>query len=139
VVEGGLIRHTAVRITDAEIEKFRRLVSAGFALTSDPVGFRVLDQEFHTLLMKIAGNPVLELVATSLYQLGMEFRRVASETAGVIERSAVEHDLIAQALEARDAAKAEEAMRAHLTSINRTTFEAMQKVAGQSRPARGVA
>lgn len=135
VVEGGLIRHAVERITDSQIEHLRRLVSAGFSLAGDPVGFRVMDQEFHALLVKIADSPVLELVATSLYRLGMEFRRVASETPGVIQRSAVEHELIVRALEARDAAKAEEAMRAHLTSINRTTFEAMQKVAGKYRAA----
>jgi len=133
VVECGLIRHAALKISDAELTQLQELAVAGYKLASDPVSFRVLDQEFHTLLMKIAGNPVLERVAGSLYQLGMEYRRVASETPGVIERSAAEHDVVVKALAMRDPDKADEAMRAHLQSINRTTYDAMRKLAAERR------
>lgn len=133
VVECGLIRRTAAMMTDADLAVLRDLADAGYRLAADPVSFRVLDQEFHTLLMKLAGNPVLERVAASLYQLGMEYRRVASETPGVIERSAAEHDAIVQALALRNPDRADEAMRAHLQSINRTTFDAMQKLASERR------
>ena len=126
VVECGLIRSVAIGIDNTELKHLRDLADAGHRLAADPVSFRVLDQEFHTLLMKLAGNPVLERVAASLYQLGMEYRRVASETPGVIKRSADEHSAIVQALATRDPDKADEAMRAHLQSISRTTFDAMR-------------
>ena len=96
------------------------MVRAGYELAGDAVGFRVLDLEFHQTLMRIAGNPFLERIAQSLYELGIEYRRVASEMPGVIARSAAEHEAIVDALAARDPERAVAAMRAHLTSISRT-------------------
>ena len=132
-VEGELLRLGATRATAADLAKLRQMVRAGYELASDAVGFRVLDLEFHQTLMHIAGNPFLERVAQSLYELGIEYRRVASEMPGLIARSAAEHEAIVEALASRDPEKAVEAMRAHLTSISRSTFEAMQILAA-ARP-----
>ena len=128
-VECGLIRLASATVSDAALADLKALVDAGFALAGDPVGFRVLDHEFHEALMALAENPFLETAAKSLYSLGMEYRRVASETPGVIARSAAEHAAIVDALATRNADTAAEAMRVHLTSINRTTFDAMQRLA----------
>lgn len=134
VIEVGLIRLGAPLVDDATLARLRELVAAGYKLTKDPVSFRVLDLEFHEAIMKIAGNPFMEVVARSLYELGMEYRRVASETAGVLDRSAAEHEAIVDALSTRDADAAAEAMRAHLSSINRTTYDAMQRVGAVKAP-----
>jgi GntR family transcriptional regulator, transcriptional repressor for pyruvate dehydrogenase complex len=133
VIEGGLIRIGAPRVTDAALADLTGMVEAGFALASDPVGFRVLDLEFHQRIMRLADNPFLEAAAKGLYALGMEYRRVASQTPGVIERSAAEHAGIVAALATRDPGRAAEAMRVHLTSINRTTVDAMRRLG--ERPA----
>jgi GntR family transcriptional repressor for pyruvate dehydrogenase complex len=125
-VEGELLRLGAMRASEADLARLRQMVRAGYALAGDAVGFRVLDLEFHQALMRIAGNPFLERVAQSLYELGIEYRRVASEMPGLILRSAAEHEAIVDALAAREADRAVAAMRAHLTSISRSTFEAMQ-------------
>jgi GntR family transcriptional regulator, transcriptional repressor for pyruvate dehydrogenase complex len=125
-VEGELLRLGAARASEADLVRLRQLVRAGYDLASDAVGFRVLDLEFHQTLMRVAGNPFLERVAQSLYELGIEYRRVASEMPGVIARSAAEHDAIVEALAARNPEQAAEAMRAHLNSISRSTFEAMR-------------
>ena len=68
--------------------RLSELVAAGYELSADPVGFRVMDHEFHLTLSRLAGNPFLARAALSLYELGMEFRRVAAETPGVIARQA---------------------------------------------------
>lgn len=128
IVEVGLIRLGAPSVDAATLARLREMVTTGYAIAKDPVSFRVLDLEFHESIMKIAGNPLMETVARSLYQLGMEYRRVASETPGVLDRSAAEHDAIVEALATHDPEAAAEAMRAHLTSINRTTYEAMKLV-----------
>ncbi|MBL8582242.1 MAG: FadR family transcriptional regulator, partial [Rhizobiaceae bacterium] len=91
-VEGELIRMGAGHVTSAQLSRLRELVRAGYELTGDAVGFRVMDLEFHQLLMDIAQNPFLSRAARSLYELGIEYRRVASETAGVLLRSAAEHE-----------------------------------------------
>jgi GntR family transcriptional repressor for pyruvate dehydrogenase complex len=132
-VEGDLARLGAGRASEADISRLRQMVRAGYELASDSVGFRVLDLEFHQTLMHVAGNPFLERIARSLYELGIEYRRVASDMPGVIARSASEHEAIVEALAARDPERAVAAMRAHLTSISRTTFEAMRIVAA-ARP-----
>ena len=84
--------------------------------------------------MNLAGNPFLKAAAKGLYGLGMNYRRVASETPGVIERSATEHAAIVEALVKRDPEGAAGAMRAHLTSINRTTMEAMHRLSAGTDP-----
>jgi GntR family transcriptional repressor for pyruvate dehydrogenase complex len=130
-VEGELLKLGVRRATDGQIDRLRELVRAGYSLTGDAVGFRVLDLEFHQTLIELAGNPFLERIALSLYGLGIEYRRVASETEGVIARSAAEHEAIAEAVATRDPERAAGAMRAHLLSISRTTFAAMAKLRGQ--------
>jgi GntR family transcriptional repressor for pyruvate dehydrogenase complex len=128
VVEGELIRLGAARVSDADLAKFAELVKAGHELVNDPVGFRVMDLEFHALLMRLAANPFLERMAQTLYELGIEYRRAASETPGVNARSALEHEAIVAALTERDTERVVAAMSEHLNSIRRTTFEAMQKI-----------
>lgn len=130
-VECALIRLGAPVITDAALAELREIADSSFEmkLPEDPVAFRVMDLKFHETLMGLAGNPFLEGAAKSLYSLGMDFRRVASQTRGVIERSLVEHADIVKALATRDPERAGQAMREHLTSIHRTTFEAMQRLA----------
>lgn len=131
IIEVGLIRLGAALIDDATLARLREMVTAGYGLTQDPVGFRVLDLEFHEQIMTIACNPFMEVVARSLYQLGMEYRRAASETPGVLDRSAAEHEAIVEALATRDPEAAAAAMQAHLSSINRTTYDAMQRVGAE--------
>ena len=131
-VEGSVLKLVAARVTDTDISKLGALVKTGYELLSDPVGFRVLDLEFHQNLIGLAENPFLERIALSLYDLGIEYRRVASETPGVIQRSANEHDAIVAALATRDPERAAAAMRDHLSSIARTTYEAMAKLHSKS-------
>lgn len=130
MIESGLVREAARHITEQAAARLDEMVAAGFALTGDPLGFRMLDQEFHQTIYQLGSNPFLMVVAQGLYELGMEYRRVATETSGVIERSAVEHQVIATALKAGDEAAAITAMNAHLASIHQTTIEAMQRSSG---------
>jgi len=132
LVEVGLIKLGAPLVDEPTLARLREMVTTGYAVAKDPVSFRVLDLEFHETIMKIAGNPIMEVIARSLYELGMDYRRVASETPGVLDRSAAEHEAIVEALARHDAEAAGEAMRTHLASINRTTHEAMRRVDGKS-------
>jgi GntR family transcriptional repressor for pyruvate dehydrogenase complex len=133
-IEGELLKLGARRVSEAQLAKLREVVRAGYELTGDAVGFRVMDLEFHQTLMEIAGNPFLERAARFLYELGIDYRRIASETPGVIARSAAEHEAIVDALATRDPDKAAEAMRVHLKSIARTTYDAMNAISNKARP-----
>lgn len=129
-VECSILKLAAVRLTDGDLAKLRALVKSGYELVDDPVGFRVLDLEFHQTLIALANNPFLERIALSLYDIGIEYRRVASETTGVISRSAAEHEAIVEALATRNPERAADAMREHISSIAKSTYEAMAKLHG---------
>src|SRR3954447_3514483 len=133
MVEAGMIRKAVGRISDTDFAKLDEMVDAAFDLGDDPVSFRLLDQEFHRTLNRLSGNPFLEVVAQSFYELGMEYRRIASETPGMIDRSALEHRAIVEALKLGDPDAAEAAMSAHLKSIHETTVEAIRLTLGSRR------
>ena len=98
-------------------------------LISDALGFRVSDLEFHRTIMEATGNPFLVRVSHSLYVLGMEYRRIASETAGVLGQSLADHEAIVAAFSARDADAAERAMVVHMRNVHCSTLDAMGKTA----------
>ena len=132
-VEGQLLALGAERATPAALEHLEHMVHEGHRLTTDPIAFRVLDLEFHQTLMGLANNPFLERTAQSLYHIGAEVRRIASETPGVLTNSAREHELILAALKSRNPERARLAMHAHLESILRTTRDAMERT-GKTAP-----
>jgi len=133
MTETGMIRQAALRTDEKVLARLDEMVAAGFELADDPLGFRMLDQEFHRTINHLSGNPFLEVVAQSFYELGMEYRRIAVETPGVIERSAVEHRAIVEALKSGDPEAAASAMSAHLVSIHETTAKAMRQAFGGRR------
>ena len=136
LIETDLISRTAARMTGDALARLEEMAEAGFELAGDPLGFRLLDQEFHRTINRLGGNPFLEVVAQSFYELGMEYRRIATETPGVIERSAAEHRAIVEALKAGQPEAAASAMRAHLMSTHETTAAAIRKAGrpGRQRP-----
>ena len=127
LVEGTIAGLAAQRIDAAALARLHGLLAVQRSVLRDPVGFRVSDMEFHRVIYAASGNPFLERVGGSFFVLGMEYRRIASETPGVLERSFADHEAILAALDARDAVKAGEAMRRHMTSVYETTLAAMEK------------
>jgi len=133
MTETSMLRQAAVRTDEKVLARLDEMVAAGFELADDPLGFRMLDQDFHRTINRLSGNPFLEVVAQSFYELGMEYRRIAVETPGVIERSAVEHQAIVEALKSGEPEAAAAAMSAHLLSIHETTAKAMRQAFGGRR------
>lgn len=124
-VEGVIARHAAERISGADIDKLSAMLRPQRRLVGDPVGFRVSDQEFHGTLWRAAGNPFLERVARSLNVLGMEYRRIATQSPAVLKQSVADHRAIVAALAARDPHGAAEAMTEHVKHIHASTLAAM--------------
>jgi GntR family transcriptional repressor for pyruvate dehydrogenase complex len=132
-VDFALVRMACERATGEEIQQIQFLAEAGHKFVTDPVGFRLLDVEFHQKINDSARSPMLERISRSLYELGFEFRRIATEIPGVIENSVADHDLIARAIAARKADMAEKAFRQHLEHVRHTTTEAQAIVANRRR------
>jgi DNA-binding FadR family transcriptional regulator len=125
LVDGGIAAHAAERIGAEDLLRLERMLPVQRELLHDALGFRVSDLEFHTTVAEATGNPFLARVSHALYVLGVEYRRVASETEGVLARSLADHAAIVAALRAHDAPAARTAMVAHLGNVHRSTVEAM--------------
>lgn len=124
-VEGVIARHAAERISAADLDKLSAMLRPQRRLVEDPVGFRLSDQEFHDTIWRAAGNPFLERVARSLNVLGMEYRRIATQSSAVLRQSVVDHQAIVAALAARDPDAAARAMTGHMKNIHASTLCAM--------------
>lgn len=125
VIDTGIAADAARNATSEQIERLQHLAEVGFKLADDPVGFRVMDSEFHELVGEAADNAFLDRVARSLYGLAIESRRKASAMPGVLETSAEDHAAIVAAIVARDPQAAVSAMATHVVHIRDTTYIAM--------------
>ena len=125
VIDVGLAEDAARVAGAKQIDRLRRMASIGPGLAQDPIGFRVMDAEFHDLIAQAAGNAFLRRMSQSLYELAIDLRRKASETEGVLDQSARDHEAIAGAIAAGDVAAAGTAMKDHVDHIRRTTLAAM--------------
>lgn len=117
----------AQRISGDNIARLKAMLAVQKELTRDPLGFRVSDLEFHRTIMEATGNPFLVHISSSLYMLGMEYRRMASETPGVLNQSLADHRTIVAALEARDPQAAAIAAEEHIGNVHRSTVDAMAR------------
>jgi GntR family transcriptional repressor for pyruvate dehydrogenase complex len=126
IIDSEIARRAATGLPEPELARLRQMLEVQRGLTGDPTGFRVCDMEFHRTIGEAGGNPVLERVSHSLYVLGMEYRRIASETSGVLLQSLSDHEAIVTALAARDEVAAAAAMQTHLRHVHRSTIEAME-------------
>jgi GntR family transcriptional repressor for pyruvate dehydrogenase complex len=127
LIDMGVARKAAERITTADLLRLQQMVVVQRDLVFDPLSFRVSDLSFHTIIMEATGNSFIVRTSSALYFLGMEYRRIASETPGVLEQSLADHELIVAALERRDGEAAAQAVEQHLRNVHRSTVDAMEK------------
>jgi GntR family transcriptional regulator, transcriptional repressor for pyruvate dehydrogenase complex len=129
LIDSGLAQDAARNADPDQKSRLMEMARMGHGLVSDPVGFRVMDAQFHALISEAAGNAFLNSVSQSLYSLAIDLRRRASEMPGVLVQSAADHDAIATAIRAGNATAAGSAMAAHVGHI-RTTTSLAAKAAG---------
>jgi GntR family transcriptional regulator, transcriptional repressor for pyruvate dehydrogenase complex len=129
LIDGGIARMAAERLSIVDIDRLQGMVEVQRGLLNDPLGFRVSDTEFHRTIAESTGNPFLIRVSHSLYVLGMEYRRMASETPGVLQQSLADHRTIMAAFVARDPDAAQAAMEVHMRNVHTSTREAMKQPA----------
>ena len=127
LVDSELVRLCVARGSRAEHQRIRRLAQDGHAFYDDPVGFRVLDIEFHRAINEAAHNALLTAMAQSLYDIGLDIRRIAIAMPGVIPISVAQHCEVADAICAGDAEAAAAAYRRHLEHVRDTTIRTMEQ------------
>jgi GntR family transcriptional repressor for pyruvate dehydrogenase complex len=114
-LEGVAAANVALHGTEADIAKLQSLLAKTKSSVKDKKKFAAYDLEFHVTLAKASGNSLLfdlicmirNQVVTALDKLLLPHVRPLTYT---------EHAAIVQAIEARDPAKARDAMYAHLHS-----------------------
>jgi DNA-binding FadR family transcriptional regulator len=125
LVELPTVRLAVERIDDAGIQRLKRLVEAQREMTRDPVRFQISDAEFHDVIYRAGGNPLLADFLKEMYSFGLDFRRKVLLTRDAVTRSVEDHIQIVDGFERHDAAAAVGAMEKHLTRIHRTTLDMM--------------
>lgn len=121
LIDSGIAADAARNATAEQRAHLTELARLGEDLIQDPIGFRVLDAQFHGLISEASGNAFLLSVSNSLYSLAIDLRRRASAMAGVLTQSAADHIAIARAIAAADPEAASLAMGAHVDHIRVTT------------------
>ena len=125
VAEVEIARECARCAGADDIEALDAMIAAQENVVKDPIGFRILDAEFHEKLFAIAGNSVMERLAQGFYNMGLDARRVATGLPRVTRQSVKDHEAIVAGIKAQDPAATGEAMRQHLEHIEQTTLEAL--------------
>ncbi|AEV85069.1 GntR family transcriptional regulator [Actinoplanes sp. SE50] len=75
------------------------------------------DIRFHSALARATHNPLIIAMHASLVTLGRRSRTLAAQTPGGVDRAIAWHTHLVEAVEARDALAATDAMRMHLRQV----------------------
>ncbi len=119
-------------------EHLERMAEALRAMKAarDATAFVQCDLAFHSAVLQAAGNRTLREIAEALGAELVPERAALADLAGRVTRSHAEHLAIYSAIRAGDAARAREAVRAHLASVQHDVLIEVLGVEEQA-PARG--
>ena len=121
LVESDVARRAAARLAPPALDRLAGILAGQRDTLSDPDAFRESDLAFHEALWAGSGNAYLQRIGASLHAIGLEFRKRASETPGVLEQSLRDHHRMLAALRAGDAAAAAAAAAEHMQNVYRST------------------
>lgn len=130
VIELELVRFCTERASDEQRVRIVSLARDGYGFHDDPVGFRLLDAEYHQAINAGADNAILATLSEALYNVAIDARRLASSKPGVIAISVGQHCDVAEAIEAGNAERAIQAYRSHLEHVRNTTISAINELPG---------
>jgi DNA-binding GntR family transcriptional regulator len=114
-----LVRAASQHLTEDELAHAETLLDEADAAlgVGDRATAAELGSEFHHLLQQRAGRGRLASIVLNLEEQFKLFRDVGERGAGRVEKSAVEHRRVLEALKRGDAGAAEQAMRDHHRSF----------------------
>ena len=122
LIESDVARRAAVHMPDASLAQLSGILAAQQLTLIDARAFRLSDFAFHQAIWGGCGNAFLKRMGQSLNELGLEFRKRASETAGVLQQSHADHVRLLDALIARDPDAAADAAATHMRNVYRSTM-----------------
>jgi len=121
LVEGEIAALAAAQRRSDDCDMLATLIELQKQVLKDPQRYREVDTRFHAKLAEMAGNPFLARIAHSMNILGLEFRKVASETSAVLAGSVLQHRVILEAVKAGDPELSRKAMVDHMKFVLVTT------------------
>jgi DNA-binding FadR family transcriptional regulator len=125
-IEPPQARLAALRATRGDIDKLFEAAEAS-RLAKDPASYEKADAAFHRRVSAAARNPLLIAIFDAVLETSLEGSwRHGRETAHCINNQAnyaADHRRIAIAIAERNPGRAEEAMRAHLSTVQQRLIE----------------
>jgi DNA-binding FadR family transcriptional regulator len=125
-IEPPQARLAALRATRGDIDRLFEAAEAS-RIAKDPIAYEKADAAFHRRVAAAARNPLLISIFDAVLETSLEGRwRHGRETAHCINNQAAyaaDHRRIAAAIAERNPALAEQAMRAHLNSVQERLIE----------------
>jgi DNA-binding FadR family transcriptional regulator len=122
LIESDVARRAAVNMSESQLGALEAILAAQRGTLADARAFRLSDFAFHEAIWEGCGNAFLRRIGESLNVLGLEFRKRASETKGVLEQSLADHHRLVAALRARDADAAARAAESHMQNVYQSTI-----------------
>lgn len=122
LIESDVARRAAEHMSEEGLDALDKILAEQKQTLADPDAFRESDFRFHALIWDGCGNAFLKRMGESLNVIGLEFRKKASETRGVLEQSYEDHRGLAQALRRRDADAAAAAAARHMRNVFESTI-----------------
>lgn len=117
LIESDVARRAAANMSEEEFDALEAIIEEQTQILGDARAFRISDFAFHEAIWAGCGNAFLRRIGESLNVLGLEVRRRASETEGVLDRSITDHRRLLAALRARDPDAAAEAAQIHMQNV----------------------
>ena len=114
ILECGAVRRAAAYVTDEELKAMDDTLIDLKDLSLSVDIRRDLDFEFHYLIAKASRNPLLVLLVETMSNVFKEIIASGIFLSGGIDDAIIRHQVILDALRARDVQAADDAMRAHL-------------------------
>jgi DNA-binding FadR family transcriptional regulator len=125
-IEPMQARLAALRATQGDIDRLFEAADASRD-AKDPLSYEKADAAFHRRVCAAARNPLLIAIFDAVLETALDGKwRHGRETAHCVNNQASyasDHRKIAAAIADRNAAQAEAAMRAHLTSVQKRLIE----------------
>ena len=130
LVESNVARRAAERMTAQELQALETILEEQAGALDDSIAFRMSGYKFHEAIWEGARNAFLKRIGQSLNVMGLEFRKRASETQGVLQRSYRDHRQLLDALKARDPDAAAAAASRHMHNVYQSTITQFTREGG---------
>jgi DNA-binding FadR family transcriptional regulator len=114
IIEPAITAIAAKHMTKENLERLGTLLAAMSASEDNPDAYLRLDLDFHMEICRAAQNRILDRFMYSSRWWQMASRRISNQVPHALPSATEMHRAIYEALLARDAKRAEEAMRRHL-------------------------